>query len=114
MALLKRKLGSATLMEVVVATALIVVIFVVASLVLNNLLKSYYLGRTHQATYRINQLHYQLSNGTIVVPYHERYGDWDIEIKKESARGETCVAFRAENQESGKTVRRAYIIYEKE
>lgn len=111
MALLIRKYRSATLMEAVVATALVVIVFMVASLVINNLLKSYYLGKTQDVAYRVNQLRYQMCYSKIIVPYKEKYGSWSINAEIERDATTEFLQFEATNEASGKTFRRSFIIY---
>lgn len=77
-----KKIRSATLVEAIVATALIVIIFVVASLVLNNLLINSFKKNTHNADCRVKELLYLAKNSEIQLPYSENFGKWDIKLVK--------------------------------
>ncbi|MGX7666049.1 hypothetical protein [Flavobacterium pedocola] len=101
---LLRKIKSATLIEALLATALIVVIFVVASLILNNLLFSTFSKNTHGVETRMNELEYQLQSGKLVVPFTEEYKDWHIEIKEDGNLSKGFFVFKAVNNITEKEV----------
>lgn len=83
MALLK-KIRSSTLMEALVATVLIVIIFMIASLVLNNVLLNSFSKNTHAVETRISELEYQMRYSNIPLPYSEEFKNWNIRIEKET------------------------------
>ena len=85
-----RKIKSATLIESLVATVLIVVVFVVASLILNNLMFNSFSRKTHDVETRIYELEYQIKHNTIKLPYHEEFGNWKIDIA--TKRKSECMA----------------------
>ena len=72
MALLK-KVSSATLVEVLVATVLVVIIFMIASMILNNLITSTYKQNTHAIETKLNRLEYDIQHHTIDLPYEEKF-----------------------------------------
>ena len=82
MALLK-KIRSATLMEALVATVLIVVVFMIAGMVLNNLLYNAYHTRSHAPKMRLHELVYLARHHKISLPYSEDYQQWEIHLLKE-------------------------------
>ncbi|UGU18167.1 hypothetical protein LS482_09835 [Sinomicrobium kalidii] len=86
MALLKtinKRVRAATLMETLVATVLIVVIFMVTSLILNNLFAGTVKGNTRKIETRFNELEYGLKNNTLKLPYSETFGKWNISVVME-------------------------------
>lgn len=108
MALLK-KIRSATLMEALVATVLIVVIFMVAGLMLNNLLFNSFSKRTHAVETRLNELSYFALSGEITVPYRERYAKWDITLEKIEGVDRTWLKMNALHIENRKEVTKSYL-----
>jgi len=82
MALLK-KLQSATLVEAIVATVLIVVIFTIASLILNNLLLNAFSKNSHSVENRIINLQYEAIHNKIELPYNENLDSWKLSLSKE-------------------------------
>jgi DNA gyrase/topoisomerase IV subunit B len=80
-----KKVQSATLIETIVATVLIVVVFVIASLVLNDFFESSQKNNTRLVDCRINELSYLLLHKKIKVPYNETIDNWEIEINYENS-----------------------------
>ncbi|QLE02052.1 hypothetical protein HX109_10980 [Galbibacter sp. BG1] len=81
MALLKKIKGS-TLMETMIATVLIVVVFMISSLVLNNILFNQIHNNTMEIDNHIRVLEYKILNKQLSEPYSEDFNNWQIEIKK--------------------------------
>lgn len=106
------KIKSATLIEALLATALIVVIFVVASLVLNNLLFKTFSKNTHQIETRLNELEYEAQNNTLKFPFSESYKGWEVEIKESEDQSGNVLLFKAENKAKNKEIIRQRV-YEK-
>lgn len=94
MAVLKKILGS-TLMETMVATVLIVVLFLMASLILNSVFASSIKGDTQNVSARISELEYQHQNGLITLPYFETYNDWEISLDIENTGNDELFRFEA-------------------
>ena len=103
MAILK-KISSATLIEALIATVLIVVVFIIASLVMNNLLLNSFSKNTHAVENRMLELQYQANQNTLLLPYHEEFGTWNIAIKKELVNGKTWQKITALNSQNEKEV----------
>lgn len=72
------KIRGSTLMETLVATVLIVVVFTVSSLVLNNLFRNSLNDDTGRLEEHLNQLQYLWHNNQLVVPYYETWDNWEI------------------------------------
>nr|WP_299067290.1 hypothetical protein [uncultured Allomuricauda sp.] len=75
-----KKLKASTLMETMVATVLIVVIFMFSSLILNSLFSAQVKGNLQPIKSHLNQLEYQYVNQKINLPYYEEWKTWDITI----------------------------------
>lgn len=104
-----RKLKSATLVEALVATVLIVVIFMVASTILNNLVLNTYSKKEFIVNYRLNVLEYELQNHKRQVPYSEEYQDWKIVINSKVLNGIDTYEITAVNAKGNELKRvRAY------
>lgn len=75
-----KKLKASTLMETMVATVLIVVIFMFSSLILNSLFSAQVKGNLQPIKSHLDQLEYQYVNQKINLPYYEEWKTWDITI----------------------------------
>ena len=89
-------------METLVATVLIVVIFMVASMTLNNLFGSSIRNNTQEIRYHMAQLRYLHENGKLTLPYHAEEGDWAIEVARTEWRGKREIVFMAQNEMTNK------------
>ena len=106
-----KKVKSATLIETLVATILIVVVFLLASLVINNLFFNTFHQKKEVAETRLNELEYLYIQQEIVLPYHEEVQNWDIFITKEIGV-KPYVLIVASNKVTKKEIRRTIIINE--
>ena len=75
-----KKINASTLMETLVATVLIVVVFMMASLILNNTFSSYIKNNKHGLKNHIYELEYLYVSDKISLPYNSEYKDWSISI----------------------------------
>ncbi|WP_241974258.1 hypothetical protein [Winogradskyella wandonensis] len=67
-------------METLVATVLIVVIFMLASMILNNLFSNIIKSNTRAIDTYISELKYLYINDKISLPYQTDFNPWSIEI----------------------------------
>ncbi|MCX2680347.1 hypothetical protein OOZ15_10380 [Galbibacter sp. EGI 63066] len=109
MALLK-KVKASTLMETMVATVLIVVVFMVSSLILNNLFTNFANNNTRDVQTYIDQTEYKIVKKGIKMPYYEEFKDWDIEADKLLVSGDSILVIRAVNTKSEKQILKQSII----
>ena len=84
MGVLKRKIKASTLMETIVATSIIIIVFVVSSLILNNTFKNVVYNDTYGVQNRMEELQYFYNNKQIQLPYEEEYKEYTITLEKES------------------------------
>jgi len=103
MALLKR-IKASTLMETLVATVLIVVIFMTSSMLLNSLLTGKIKQNTELVQERMNVLEYKYKNEGLELPYYEDFEAWEISIFTADKNGTPLVTLEAENPKTNKVV----------
>lgn len=82
-------------METLVATVLIVIVFMTASMLLNTLFLSGMQGNSRVAEERITELQYVFGHGGLELPYEEDWGDWKIEVKQNDGPSGNKVVFKA-------------------
>lgn len=99
-----KKVKSSTLMETLVATVLIVVIFLMASMVLNTLFAASITQNDSQIRQELLQLQYQYQNKKLTLPYYNEQDNWSIEVSKREWNDKTQVVFYAQEQQSQKEV----------
>ena len=107
MAILKKLKGS-TLMETLVASVLIVVIFMIASLILNNTFLNNIKNNTNKVDSRINELHYLELNDQLTLPYHETFDYWTISIDQFQENHISILEIEAINTDTNKTIIKQY------
>lgn len=103
MAILK-KIKSSTLMETLVATVLIVVVFMLASMILNNLFSSNIKNNTRAIETYLNELQYLQRHQKIILPYHDDFETWHISIDRYSENNQAIIEFEAVNKRTNKTI----------
>lgn len=90
-------------METMVATVLIVIIFMMTSMVLNSLFSNS-LQQNNNITERLYQLQYQYQHKIFSVPYSEDFEGWEVSVSQEANNGVEYVLFKAINIQSKKTL----------
>jgi len=94
-----KKIRSATLVETLVASVIIVVVFMIASLSLNNIFKGTIQSKDSEFQNRIKQITYFYKSTQIDIPFYEDNNQWEISIEKQ--KGE--VILKAENKIASKS-----------
>ncbi|MBR9914709.1 MAG: hypothetical protein GYB32_07770 [Algicola sp.] len=103
MVILKKIQGS-TLMETLIATVLIMVIFIVSSLILNNVFMNTMNENLGNIKAHLNELEYQFINDKLTIPYYDDFQDWEIHAKYKGTTEKEKVIFSALNTITGKQV----------
>lgn len=103
MAVLK-KIKASTLMETLVATVLIVIVFMMASMTLNSLFVNTVAGNTNEVTQELLFLQYQYENGQLELPYFDELGDWKIIVEEQEWKSNGKINFSAEHLSTKKEV----------
>ncbi|PCJ94998.1 MAG: hypothetical protein COA50_11570 [Flavobacteriaceae bacterium] len=98
------RIKASTLMETLVATVLIVVVFMVASMVLNSLFATVITQNDNEVSQELLELQYRYQNGALEVPYVEELGSWDILVEKENWKSMNQIRFQGIHQQSKKEV----------
>lgn len=101
-----KKVKSATLVESLIATVLIVVIFIVSSLAINNLLLNGFNNNTDEIENRLYQLEYEYQNKKMQLPYNEIFQNWNISVIKILVPNSNfnTTEFKAKKQQSSKVI----------
>lgn len=94
------------MVEVLVASAIILIVFVIGSLSLNNVFVSGIKGNDSLMKSRINELLYLTQHRKITLPYYEETETYDISIEK---KGENIVIESLHKPTNKKT---SQVIYE--
>ncbi len=92
-----KKIKASTLMETLVASVLIVVVFMIASMILNNLFSKTVKSNIRNIESYVTELEYLYVNDRIQLPYYDEFNTWDIHIAKDVEGNITVVNFEAEN-----------------
>jgi len=102
---LKRKVKGATLIEVLVASVLIVVVFSMASLALNTVFRSVVKNSNAEIiTTRMNELAYLYQHQKIRMNYQETYNDWNISLSKQRDNNQSVIRIEAVEKSSEKKI----------
>ncbi|WP_409557563.1 hypothetical protein [Allomuricauda sp. SCSIO 65647] len=99
-----RKVRASTLMETLVATVLIVVVFMTASMVLNNLFANSIQLNDNKIRQELLRLQYQHQNEQLQVPYYAEFGPWQIEVSEIDWQSTTQTVFEASYQSGNKEI----------
>lgn len=103
MAVLKRVKAS-TLMETLVATILIVVVFMLSSMILNSLFANTIGENDNAIRQELLLLQYKYEYGQLTLPYFGEKGAWQIEVRQENWDSQSKAIFEAVNSTSQKEV----------
>lgn len=77
-----KKIKASTLMETLVATVIIITVFMMAMLIINQILKTTIKKDTTNIESKLNELEYFIINDKVKIPYSETYNVWEIRITK--------------------------------
>ena len=91
-------------METLVATVLIVIIFMISSMLMNTIFASSIKKNTSLVSERLNQLQYEYQSGNISIPYFEELEPWEISILKEKREGLDLIVFKGTNADNQRTI----------
>ena len=91
-------------METLVSTVLIVIVFMVASMVLNSLFAGSVPQHDDLVQQKLLQLQYLYKNGKLEVPYYDELGHWEIVVTQSDGDTSRTVAFVASHSTSNKKI----------
>lgn len=92
-----KKIKGSTLMETMVATVLIVVLFMMSSLLLNTIFASSVSGDKQNINTHLEQLAYRYKTGNLALPHYEEKEEWNIAVASENNGSNTYVVLEATN-----------------
>ncbi|WP_228235559.1 hypothetical protein [Allomuricauda sp. M10] len=92
-----KKIKASTLMETLVATVLIVIVFMMASMTLNSLFANTVASNTNEVTQELLFLQYQYENGQLELPYFDELGNWEIKVEEQEWKSNGKINFSAEH-----------------
>jgi len=105
MAILK-KVRASTLIETLVSTVLIVIIFMLSSLILNSLFSNTIKNDFSQIETYMNELEYRYETENLQLPYYDDYNEWNISVQNIAENDGALVEFEAVNSKMNKTLLR--------
>ena len=108
MVILKKIKGS-TLMETLVASVLIIIVFMVASLILNTMFSNAITSNTRAIETHLNELDYLYKTDKLLLPYNNTFNDWTVSIDTFKDNEQLKVAFEATQTQTKKTIIRTTI-----
>jgi len=99
-----RKVNAATLIESIVASVIIIIIFTIASLTLNNVFESTVKNNTSRVQHRMNELSYLYLNQKITYPYREDFENWSIQLTKKTTNQQPYMLLEVTHTETKKSI----------
>lgn len=91
-------------METMVATVLIIVVFMMSSMVMNSLFTAQLKYGTRDIGEHMQKLEYFYLHDKISLPYVEDWENWEITIQAQSKKGISHIVFEAVNKDSQRSV----------
>jgi len=91
-------------METLVATTIIIVVFIIASLVLNTTFKGVVQHNTVAIENTLDRLHYLYKNKQLQVPYYETEDTIEYSIITETIAGVSYIVYEAKKADNLKTI----------
>lgn len=76
-----KKFKASTLMETMVASVLIVIIFMISSLILNSLFSTWIKSNLQPLKTHLHELEYFYVHNKISIPFYEEWETWEVTIK---------------------------------
>ena len=96
-------------METLVASVLIIVVFMVASLILNTMFSNTITSNTRAIETHLNELEYLYETDKLLLPYNDTFNNWSVSITKFKDKEQLKVAFEATQLKTKKTIIRTAI-----
>jgi len=91
-------------METLVATVLIVLVFMVSSMVLNSLFTGSMRYRDHHVKQELYKLQYQYQNHQLKLPYQAQLDTWNLQVNTKEWKGQTYTIFSAAQSAKNKEI----------
>ena len=107
-----KKLKASSLVEVIIATVIIIIIFAIVTLTLNNIIRNTYRTKTDDINNHLNKIVYLYEYGKIQTPFQEYYNDWEIQTNNEKQNNINYLVFTSTHQKSKKEISKRIILNE--
>ncbi|MEM9144223.1 MAG: hypothetical protein AAGA86_14635 [Bacteroidota bacterium] len=91
-------------METLVATVLIVVVFMMASMLLNNLFANNIRSNDSAVRQELLKLQYRHQNQLLQLPHYQTWEDWELEVYEEDWNQTKRIVFRAGQETLNKEI----------
>ena len=99
-------------MEVIVATTILLTVFAIAIITLNNLLLSSVQKETQSMETQLEKLRYQYTNQQLKIPISYREDEFIIAVQKMNQNNQQFVVFSITNSKTNKSVTKKQLFYE--
>ncbi|WP_412985770.1 hypothetical protein [Pontimicrobium sp. IMCC45349] len=99
-----KKVKASTLTETLVATVLIMIVFMVSSIVLNNVFTNTIKYNTNTINSHLDELEYLCNNNKIILPYKNTFHNWDVSVVKIKENNKEVIIITGDNKETDRTV----------
>jgi hypothetical protein len=106
---INHKIKGSTLMETVIATVIILAVFVVASLILNTTYKGVVQNDTFSIDNRLEELFYLAKHAQISIPYEETSGDYEVYLNTETIDGIIYIQAEATHSIHAKKIQKYHV-----
>lgn len=106
-ALFEIKIAGSSIVETLVASVIIVIIFSIASLTLNNMFRTNILSDTTGIENHFNKLIYLYKNHKISAPFYDNYKGWELSLSLDN--NEIIVMAEKHIGENIKTYKKSFI-----
>lgn len=106
-----KSVKASSLIETITASIIIIIVFTITSLTLNNVFASTIKNDINQIENTLYKLEYKYRNNKISIPYNEEFNHWEVSIFKEVENTTDWVVFKANNSQTKKSVikKRMYV-----
>jgi hypothetical protein len=99
-----KKVKASTLTETLVATVLIMIVFMVSSIILNNVFTNTIKYNTNTINSHFDELEYLCNNNKIILPYKNTFNNWDVSVVKIKENNKEVIIITGDNKETDRTV----------
>ena len=96
-------------METLVATVLIIIIFIISSMILNNLFSGSIKNNTQAIDTYLKELQYLQIHDKIDLPFREDYNQWEVSMEKYDNNESQLIEIEAINKQTNKSITKNYI-----
>lgn len=96
------KVKASSLVETLIATVIIMVVFGIAMASISSILKNTVNSSTNKIDSQLNKFVYQYEHGLIIVPDIIEVDRWNVEVKKQKEGVSSFIVFKAVNRDSKK------------